>query len=60
MVSFIFERINHSVREANFAARGGSTPLAVERLREMQALSERLVAILAPKEMHRPRLVVAA
>jgi hypothetical protein len=48
------------VREAEFAVRGGSKPLAVERLRELQALSERLIRILAPGEKSRPRLVGAA
>jgi hypothetical protein len=60
VMGFIFERIDDSVREAELAARGGSKPLAVERLRELQALSERLICILAPAEKSRPRLVAAA
>ena len=60
VMGFIFERIDHAVREAEFAARGGSKPLAVERLRELQALSERLIGILAPAEKARPRLIRTA
>ena len=56
---FIFEGIN-AVREAELAARGGSKPQAVERLRELQALSERLIGLLAPAEKSPPRLVAAA
>jgi hypothetical protein len=40
------EGIDNAVREAESAVRGGSKPLAVERLRELQALSERLIQIL--------------
>ena len=57
---FIFEGIDNAVREAESAVRGGSRQTAVERLRELQAFSERLVGILAPAEKSRPRLVVAA
>ena len=60
VMGFIFEGIDDAVREAELAARGGSKPLAVERLRELQALSERLIKLLAPEEKSRPRLVVAA
>ena len=56
-MGFIFERIDRAVRGAAFAARDGSKPLAVERLRELQALSERLIGILAPAEKARPHLV---
>ena len=59
VMGFIFEGIDNAVREAECAARAGSKPLAVERLRELQALSERLIGILAPAEKRRPRLVVA-
>ena len=59
-MSFNFERIDHSMREAEFAARGGGKPLAVERLRELQALSERLIGILALAKKSGPRLAVAA
>ena len=60
VMGFIFEGIDRAVRDAEFAARGGSKPLAVERLRELQALSERLIGILAPAEKARPRLVRTA
>ena len=60
VMGFIFEGIDHALREAELAARGGSKPVAVERLRELQALSERLIGLLAPTEKSRPRLVVAA
>jgi len=60
VMSFTFERIDNFMREAEFAARGGSKSLAVERLRELQALSERLIGILAPAQKSRSRLVVAA
>ena len=59
-MGFIFEGIDNAVREAEFAVRGGSKQTAVDRLRELQALSERLIGILAPTEKSRPRLVVAA
>jgi hypothetical protein len=48
------------MHEAKFAARGDSKPLAVERLCELQALSERLFGILAPAQKSGPRMVVAA
>ena len=60
VMGFIFEGIDDAVREAELAARGGSKPLTVERLRELQALSERVIGLLAPAEKSRPRLVVAA
>ena len=59
VMGFILEGITNAVREAEFAVRAGSKPLAVERLRELQALSERLIGILAPAEKSRPRLVSA-
>ena len=59
-MGFIFEGIDNAVRKAECAVRGSSKPLAGERLRELQALSERLIGILAPAEKSRPRLVVAA
>ena len=60
VMGFIFEGIDNAVREAQLAARGGSKPQAVERLRELQALSERLIGLLAPAEKSPPRLVAAA
>ena len=60
VMGFIFEGIDHAVREAEFAARGGNKQTAVQQLRELQAFSERLIGILAPAEKSRPRLVVAA
>ena len=59
VMGFIFEGIDNAVREAEFAVRSGSKPMAVQRLRELQAFSERLIGILAPPEKSRPRLVVA-
>jgi hypothetical protein len=59
-MSFNFERIDNSMREAEFAARGGSKPVVVERLCEVQALSERLIGILTPAKKSGPRLAVAA
>jgi hypothetical protein len=60
VMGFIFEGIDNAVRKAELAARNGSKPLAVERLRELQALSARLISILAPAEKSLPRSVVAA
>jgi hypothetical protein len=60
VMGFIFEGIDNAVREAELATRGGSKPMAVQRLRELQALAERLIGILAPAERSRPRLIVAA
>lgn len=60
VMRFIFEGIDNAVREAEFAVRGGSKQTAVERLRELQAVSERLIGILAPAEKSRRRLVLAA
>jgi len=59
-MGFIFEGIDNAVRKAELATRNGSKPLAVERLRELQALSEGLIGILATAEKSRPRLGVAA
>ncbi len=60
VMGFIFEGIDNAVREAEFAVRSGSKPMAAQRLRELQAFSERLIGILAPAEKSRPRLVVTA
>ncbi len=60
VLGFILKGMDNVVREAECAALGGGKPLAVERLRELQALSERLICILAPAEKSRPHLVVAA
>ena len=49
VMGFIFEGIDNAVREAEFAVRGGSKQTAVDRLRELQAFSERLIGILAPR-----------
>jgi hypothetical protein len=60
VMGFIFEGIDQAVREAEIAARGSSKPIAVQRLRELQAFSERLIGILAPAERSKPRLVVSS
>ena len=60
VMRFIFEGIDNAVREAEFAVGSGSKPMAVQRLRELQVLSERLIGILAPAAKSGPRLVVAA
>jgi hypothetical protein len=61
MMSWLhLEGLNHAVHEAECPVHGSGKPLAVEQLRESQALSERLIGILAPAEKSRARLVVAA
>ena len=59
VMGFIFEGIDNAVREAEFAVRSGSKPMAVQRLRELASLLRATYRHPGPPEKSRPRLVVA-
>ena len=54
-----FYGLSKMLEAAELAARGGSKAEAVEHIRELQAHCEKMVAILAPEEKARPKLVAA-
>ena len=54
-----FYGLSKMLEAAELAARSGSKAEAVEHLRELQAHCEKMVAILAPEEKARPKLVAA-
>jgi hypothetical protein len=60
VMSFVCDGFDSGWREAEAAVRAGDNTDAVEKLREMQAYTERLIAVLAPELKRRPRLVAVA
>lgn len=59
VVGFLFEGLDNSLKEAEFAYRRGEKDVGVARLRELQALTERVIRISTPDYYKRPRLVSA-
>ena len=60
VMGYLFEVIGNAVDEAETCAKHGEKSEAVHKLRELQALCEKAVGILAPEQKGRPRLVAAA
>ena len=58
-MGFLFEGLDNSLKEAEFAYRRGEKDVGVARLRELQALTERVIRISTPDHHKRPRLVSA-
>jgi hypothetical protein len=57
VMGFIFDGIENSMKEAEFAMRRGEKEQAALRLRELQALAERVIGIVTPHHRKIPRLV---
>lgn len=59
VMGFVFEGLDNSLKEAEFAYRRGEKDVGIARLRELQALTERVIRISLPEHHKRPRLVSA-